>query len=274
MGVRTQIIQYKKSVINILLFGTGDKLVFCFHGYGEDATSFGVLEAVLGKEYTLIAVDLPFHGKTEWNEGPLILPADLQNIIEKVIQNNNIGNPSPARYSLLAFSLGGRIALHLLQMTPSKIERAILIAPDGLRLNFWYFMGTQTYVGNKLFAYTMRQPAWFFKLMSAGRIMGLLNKSIVKFVHYYLDDAEARSQLYERWTTMRKFKPDKYAIQKALNEYSIPVRLLFGKYDRIILSKRSTFFNDNKNVKVKVIEGGHQLLNEKFVTDIALLFSQ
>ena len=67
--MRHQSITYKKSIINVSIFGTGNKLLICFHGYGEDGDSFEPLEKKLGNEYTLAAIDFPFHGETKWNEG-------------------------------------------------------------------------------------------------------------------------------------------------------------------------------------------------------------
>jgi hypothetical protein len=120
----------------------------------------------------------------------------------------------------------------------------------------------------------MKKPYWFFMLANFGYKIRLLNKSIVRIMHHYLDEQEGRLLLYQCWTTMRKFKPGKKAIANAINEYRIPIRFLFGGYDNIILSKRSKFFKENPYVKVTIINAGHQLLREKFAEDIALLFSQ
>jgi pimeloyl-ACP methyl ester carboxylesterase len=272
--MQQQIIAYKKSLINVLLFGTGHKWLICLHGYGENGYSFQPLEKKLGDEYTLVAIDLPFHGETEWSEGLLMTSNDLINILSTIIQQNENIKDKPSKFSMLAFSLGGRVAMHLLQSTPAQIERMVLIAPDGLHKNFWYWLGTQTSLGNKLFAYTMRKPYWFFTLTGFAHKVRLLNKSIIRFIHYYLDDKTERLLLYQRWTTMRSFKPNPNTITHAINNYQIPVRFLFGSYDRIILSKRSNFFKNSKHVKITIINAGHQLLKEKFAEDIALLFSQ
>ena len=57
--------------------GTGNKLLLCFHGYGEDAYSFSFLEKHLGETYSLIVIDFPFHGKTVWKDGLLFTANDL-----------------------------------------------------------------------------------------------------------------------------------------------------------------------------------------------------
>jgi hypothetical protein len=148
-----------------------------------------------------------------------------------------------------------------------------LIAPDGLHQNFWYWFSTQTAIGNGIFRYTMKHPHWFFGGMRFMRGLNLLNKSIFKFAHAYLDDETERDVLYKRWTTMRLFVPKARLLASALARYRIPVRMLFGSYDRIILSKRSSSLDKkNDTITVKTIRAGHQLLKEKYAKDIAALF--
>jgi pimeloyl-ACP methyl ester carboxylesterase len=265
--METHFLTYKNSRVHYLKFGSGTKFLFCFHGYGEDAYSFLMLENTLGRDHTLIAIDLPFHGKTEWKESTEFTPADLQRII------NSIVPLELQTISLLGYSMGGRISLALLQEIPSRINSVVLLAPDGLHRNFWYWFSTQTGIGNKFFGYTMKNPHWFFGGMKFLRSLNLLNKSIFRFAHSYLDDQQERELLYKRWTTMRKFVPRSSAITSALRQYHIPLRMLFGSYDRIILSKRSTQLDkQNDTIQVKTIRAGHQLLKEKYAKDIAALF--
>ena len=264
--MESHLLPYKNSYVHYLKFGSGTRFLFCFHGYGEDASSFVFLEKVLGHDHTLIALDFPFHGHTEWKEGSFTT-TDLKEIINAIV-------PLELQtISILGYSMGGRLGLSLLQEIPSRIDRIVLVAPDGLHKNFWYWFSTQTALGNKLFSYTMRNPSWFFGGMQFLRRFRLLNKSIFKFAHSYLDDTGERTLLYQRWTTMRKFRPRSSQITTALNRYQIPVRMLFGSYDRIILSKRSASLDKkNDTITVKTIRAGHQLLKEKYAKDIAILF--
>jgi len=125
-------LNFKNSIINYYKYGNGDKVLFCLHGYGEDGTSFLFLEKDIGNDYTLYAIDFPFHGKTEWNEKEPISPKDFLNILNSI-------NTTQNNYSVLAYSMGGRVALHLLQYIPEKIERAILIAPELIKPLFMVF---------------------------------------------------------------------------------------------------------------------------------------
>ena len=258
---------FESSVINYYVFGNGDKALFCLHGYGEDGLSFSFLEKHLGGDYTLYAIDFPFHGGTKWNEKQPISPEELLSIFHSInTKKNNL-------FSLLAYSMGGRIAMHLLQTTPRKIERVILIAPDGLHENFWYKLSTQTATGNKLFKKAMRQPQMFFSFLNAADKTNMLNKSIIKFVHHFLDDKNERALLYKRWTVMRLFKPNLSLIKKVCSEQNIQLFFLFGSFDRIILSKRTGIFKQSKNIHIKIIEAGHQLLKEKYASYIVPLLN-
>lgn len=271
MDRTSEYILFKNSRVVFYTFGTGKRSLFCFHGFGENAATFAVLESWLGNDFTLYAIDLPYHGETRWQEGLLLAPADLLEIMDRILQKNH---RTGTRFSLLGFSMGGRVALYLLQLVPARVERAVLLAPDGLHVNFWYWLGTQTSAGNKLFAYTMKKPRWFYMVANAGHAIGLVNKSIIKFIHHYLDDSQVRLMLYQRWTTMRRFKPNLHLLRQAINQHHIHVSFIFGRFDRIILRRRLRFLEGHQNVTVRTIDAGHHFLKQPFAEQIASLFNE
>ncbi len=271
-----RLLTYRNSTIGYYRFGYGPKTVVCFHGYGEDASMFGFLDKYAGNQYTFCSINLPFHGKTEWKDSFTFTHSDLLQIVEKIVEevslkdhpHNSVG--TNLKLSLMGFSLGGRIALSLYQAIPEKIEKIVLLAPDGLKVNFWYWLATQTWAGNKFFAVTMKKPGWFFGLLKLLNKLKLVNASIFKFVHYYIGDAEVRRLLYTRWTTLRKLKPDVKKIKSHIREYKTPVRLVYGKHDRIILSSVGNKFKKGieKYCTLTVIHSGHQVLHEKHAEEI------
>lgn len=255
---------YKNSVISYYKFGSGPKQTMCFHGYGESAVSFEFLAKYAGDLYSFYALDLPFHGKTDWKEGLNFTTSELQQIVEKITNKEN------RQLSLIGFSLGGRIALRLYEAIPDKIEKLILLAPDGLKVNFWYWLATQTWLGNKFFAFTMKKPGWFFGFIKLMNKLKLVNASIFKFVNYYIGDAKVRQLLYARWTSLRKIKPDLKKIKQEITANKTPVRLVYGKHDRIILSSVGEKFRKGIEgyCSISVIHGGHQVLHEKHAEEI------
>lgn len=260
-------IPYRQSRLYYHRFGTGPSWIFCFHGYGEDGSRFQLFEKELGQTYTLIALDMPFHGKTEWKETLLLEPALLMAWINDLV-------PQHTPVQLMGYSMGGRVCLRLLELFPHRFTKLVLIAPDGLHKNPWQKLATQTFIGNKLFAYTMSHPGWMFLLMKLAGGLGLLNKSILKFVHHYLDHEGERKILYKRWTTMRRFRPHLPSLKRIILQHQIPVHLQFGKYDRVIVAKHGYHFQEGlkKWIVVKEIAAGHHLLQEKYKAEILEAF--
>ena len=243
----------------------GDEVLLCFHGYGESALNFSFLLNLTQQHQSAIAIDLPYHGDTEWNEKEL-LPADLHQILLDIFSKETLTSKS---IKLIGFSMGGRIALSLLQDFPEKTDKLILMAPDGMKLNFWYWVATQSFIGKKLFKFTMYHPGWFLLMLKIGNKLRLINQSIFKFVTYYIHDKQVREDLYHRWMCLRKFRPDLDLVKQAIRDNDIPVRMLYGKYDRIILTSPAKRFTQGlENAKIELLECGHQVLHEKNATAI------
>ncbi len=277
------LLRYKSSTISYYCFGQGPAPALCFHGYGENAKTFEFLAKYAGNQYTFYSIDLPFHGETDWKEGLDFTAADLSQIVEEIIREGNF-RPHPDRFPhpsqpnrqlkvklfLIGYSLGGRIALGLLQQVPEQIEKMILLAPDGLKVNFWYWLATQTWPGNKFFSFTMKKPGWFFGFLKLLNKMGLVNASIFKFVNYYIGDKTVRQLLFQRWTTLRKIKPDITLVKSLIKKNNIAVRLLYGKHDRIILSSTGEKFRKEikEQCSIHIIHAGHQILHEKHIDEI------
>lgn len=264
--MESHFVSWRSSSIHYYRFGNGAEWLFCFHGYGESADSFLIQEPLLKDRYTMIALDMPFHGKTDWKEG---LSFSIQELVEII----NLIKTGEQPINLLGYSMGGRISLQLTQVIPQQIKRTVVLAPDGLHKNKWQWFSTQTKTGNRLFAYCMKHPFWMLQLIRLGAKAGMINARMLKFVLHYLNGEEQRAALYRRWTTLGKLRPDLVLLKEAIIQYKIPVSMLFGKYDNVILTRHGMNFNRNLNglIKIKEIEAGHQLLREKYAHIIASL---
>lgn len=288
---------FRSSRIHYLSWGSGTRLLFAFHGYGESAESFAFLESSLGRDFTIVAFDMPFHGKTEWKEELVFHPRDLLALMTDIATGFTHRMPvssdlasafpdheptspihasaspgrTPLQWDLLGYSMGGRVALQILGLVPQRIGRLVLLAPDGLFVNPWYALATRTAAGNRFFRWTMKKPGWLFLLMRTGNRLGLVNPSLYKFAAHYIDDDAVRQALYTRWTVMRGFRPRLRLIAGLVREQEIPVVLFYGSYDRIIRSRRAEPFLRRITPfgRLELLPAGHALLQPKFMEVIA-----
>ncbi|HEX4957181.1 MAG TPA: alpha/beta hydrolase [Lacibacter sp.] len=252
--------EYEQATFSYLKGGSGKEILVCLHGFGEEAASFAFLEKHLGDAFTIYAIDFPWHGETEWHKTLTFPTKGMMLLLEKMIDDYKY-----KKIHLLCYSMGGRVGLSLLERIPQQIETATFLAPDGLKVNFWYWLATQTWLGNGLFRYTMQYPYWFAWLVDLLKRMGWINMSVAKFVHAYIDNKTMRDDLYHIWTTMRKFRPHLQQVKQEIIKHRIPVLLLFGEYDRVILPENGIRLQKGAEpfVRVTVLKSGHQLLKEK-----------
>lgn len=189
-------IDFRSSRFHYFTWGEGGQILFAFHGYGESGASFAFLGEALGREFTVVALDLPFHGQTEWNEKALFLdPRDLRSVMMEIARGMSEREEG---WWLMGYSMGGRVALQLLELEYARVERLVLLAPDGLIVNPWYWLATRAALGNRFFRWTMKRPGWLFFLMRTGNRLGLVNPSLFKFAGHYIDDDAERQVLYQR----------------------------------------------------------------------------
>jgi 2-succinyl-6-hydroxy-2,4-cyclohexadiene-1-carboxylate synthase len=90
--------------------------VILLHGFTHTGRSWDPVIEALGERYRAIAPDIRGHGTASDRE-----PATLEAVIA------DLSALAPGRFTLVGYSMGGRIALHLALAVPERIERLMLI---------------------------------------------------------------------------------------------------------------------------------------------------
>lgn len=97
--------------------GAGPILVL-LHGWGMNLRVFDALREVLDDEVQVIAIDLPGHGASPWDNTRASFTAQVEWLVDSL----------PQRCSLLGWSLGGQFALELARRVPERLHRLVLVA--------------------------------------------------------------------------------------------------------------------------------------------------
>ncbi|MBW8686396.1 alpha/beta fold hydrolase [Chitinophaga rhizophila] len=259
---------YLKSHFHTIRHGTGEELLICLHGFGENATSFSRLQHSLGVHFTIVSLDLPLHGQTEWREERPFTMEDLKAVILLMLQHYHFKT-----FSLAGYSMGGRVSLCVVQQLAERIDRLYLLAPDGLKDNRWHMFATQTALGKRLFKYCTYHPQLFYGLLHLGRKLRFISRGFHKFTYNSMDTLAKRERVYFVWTCMGQMLPDRDICKQQLKKYRVQTLLLFGKYDRVIPPALGVRFMDGTfPCEMQVLECGHHLINDD-AGDAMLSFS-
>jgi len=90
--------------------------VVFLHGFTHTGRSWRPAIAALGERYTSVAEDIRGHGDASARR-----PVTLEAVIDDVLA------AAPERFTLVGYSMGGRISLHVALLARERVERLVLI---------------------------------------------------------------------------------------------------------------------------------------------------
>jgi pimeloyl-ACP methyl ester carboxylesterase len=254
---------YTESNINLpfIKIGNGKKHAIAFHGFGQDSTSFSSFETVFGNSYTIYCIDLPYHGKhhIEKNDQPINKEA-LRSFFLEFLESERI-----SEFMNIGFSIGAKLSLALLEFFPEKIEKMILMAPDGFRTNIWYKLATGSPPARSVFKHMVYHPDSFFMLSDAMVKMNLVHPGVSRFARSQMSSVEKREKVYFTWMFFRNLCYKKSQISDTLAQYKIPLSVFLGTDDKIIQKKQFEFLLNNQEINLDLVHlpAGHNNLIEE-----------
>ena len=245
---------------NCKVLGNGAINVIAFHGFGQDGNAF-LPVAIQNPGYTIYSFDLPFHGYTKIDNPSLCLSGkDVAELVQKLIVHTGIEN-----FSLLGFSMGTRMIFPIIEHFYSKIECVWLLAPDGIKINFWYRLATSTRVARNLFRNLLNKPKLSNGIRSVIQSLHLMDKSTLLFLFKSINTSEKREQVSSTWNYFRKLRTDIDKVSKIVNKNDIQVFFIMGEKDNIIpRSIIEPLLQKTTNSKVVSLLGNHQKLIKYF----------
>jgi pimeloyl-ACP methyl ester carboxylesterase len=258
-------ITINKQKVHCLRIGKGKKLLLAFHGYNNSADLFAPFAEYIKEEYTVISIDLPHHGKTEW-EAPLQMQVkDLMAMVWLLKKEMGV-----EKVSLMGYSMGGRMCLKIVEMMPDDIEKVLLAAPDGLSFNAFYYFLTRTMPGKALFNHFLETPQFYFPIMNAIRRVGLVSDARHKFAMQHIQTGESRKFLQNVWPSTCRIIPANSRVRILVNKYKISVHIFMGAYDKVIppaMGKR--FAGGIKTAELHIVNKGHRVMDADTMPQMA-----
>lgn len=240
-------------------YGHGQQIILAFHGFGQDRSVYQVFDRIVRFTHKLHSFDLPFHGKSQTSLFKEDINKDaLKDFFQEYFKINNI-----SYFTLIGYSIGAKFALNLVNFFPEQIERLILIAPDGLKINFWYRLATGTSVSRSLFHYIVRHPGIFYKLADVLTQLKLLHPSVSRFAKSQMADEKKRLLVYNSWVNFRTLNLDIKEIGQTIKKFKIPVEIFLGEKDQVINPESlKPLIKEFSQVQVHMLPAGHFRLVE------------
>jgi pimeloyl-ACP methyl ester carboxylesterase len=256
----TTFINHRGTALHFSKYGKGSKVMLTFHGYGQDHKSWQYFNRSLGNDWTIYSFDLFFHGKSKWPNKDLPLTKKLwKEIIEKFLKEEQI-----AHFSLAGYSMGGKFVLATLEAFPELVKEITLIAPDGIKLSFWYRMVTTSSPMRLFFKSLIFQPSIFGLLSQKLGETRIVPQNIINFAQSQMSTRSKRAKVYLSWVVFRELRFNMKKIVALINFHHIKTAIFIGKYDTVIPEKRIRSFIKNLNhYQLEILQTGHgSLLNK------------
>lgn len=251
-------LDYQAAKVHCLKFGTGPKLLIALHGFGDRAAMFLALEAALSPHYTVYAIDLPYHGHTQWPKDHFTRK-DIMALIDLIRDRER-----QEKFTLMGFSFGGRIVQCLLSHYIQNLTHLYLIAPDGLNTRWMFNLTMMPRSLRYLLRWALRNPAWFIKFIAWSHRRAWISKFVHDFAYNHIYTKERRDRIFCTWISLSDFKTASAKVKTLLKQHPIPVDLYFGLRDEVIpLSAGEALQAGLSNIRLSALEEGHLLVDQK-----------
>jgi pimeloyl-ACP methyl ester carboxylesterase len=243
-----------RTKLHYQVYGRGPLPVLAFHGYGQNESHWRHLAGLLGERVTIYAFDLFYHGRSRLGKADApISKKRLAELLTQFLTEQGIDT-----FGLLAFSMGAKFALTLVEALPARVAHLWLVAPDGIRTQFWYSLATYPPWMRGVLGRAVLRPQRLLNLIDALGQRRLVDSGLVRFAQWQLDSREKRLRVYRSWTGFRQLTFDTRQLAERLNRRPTPVTFFLGKYDRVIPhAGLRAFIASLTNAHTVLLEAGH-----------------
>lgn len=244
--------------VHALRIGRGGHLLLALHGFADSARMFLPLEKTMGEHYTIIAIDLPFHGQTDWAK-PYFSQDDLNGIFKQILVREGKN-----RFSLMGFSFGARLVLGMLPLLEPLLEQIILLSPDGIKTRGMTAAELAPMWFRRAMQYLLRKPGRFLSCVDLARKWRVLPVFLHQFLHRHLKHPSRLKRVFGCWYTLPYFSVKRRTIRSVLKNTGIPTTLVVGVADPLLDAQAlSRWFEGLPNVQtIKIEGGGHRLFTD------------
>jgi len=251
---------YQHKDINLFYrkIGSGNTKVIAFHGFTKSSKDYLLYESFCKDKYTLYAIDLFYHGKTTFNSKNWRSFSKPQ---LKEILAGFFNHIDAKVFEVIGYSMGGRIALFTMEQFANRINHVYLLAPDGLKINFWNWWVTSTKAGKGIYGLTISNPGIVYGISNTGQKLNILPSSMNKFLDINFKTKGMRLRVYRVWQLYKLITFKQSDLKRIIKKNNLHIDLVIGHKDPVVQPKMVKEFADyiGENITLHSIKAGHDL---------------
>lgn len=237
-------------------WGSGSRLIIAFHGFANQSVLFEPIALAMPDEVTFIALDLPFHGRTQW-DAKVYTQADVKQWISTLLSLQ-----ATSTFEWMGFSLGARIILATCSDMDDSLRGIHLIAPDGIATyRTTLSQLVPVFFRRQLHRVIAAYPGACLRLTQRLHDWRLIDHFSMIYIEKQLRSALQIDRLFQTWLSLPQFKVNRRSVRKHIIETQLPIHLCLGKQDKFVDSHYiQAWAIPIPHLKYQLFEQGHHLI--------------
>ncbi len=244
---------------------SGRPVVLMLHGFGSSLHSFDAWAAGLATTHRVIRIDLPGAGLTGADASGDYSDERGIALLAALLTQRGV-----ARATVLGHSMGGRLAWRFAAAEPGRVDKLVLVAPDGFASPGFEY-GKAPDVGMVAQLMTVALPRWVLRLSLAPAYAqpdAVMNDALVTRYHDLMLAPGVRPAIIARMEQLNLLPPE-----PMLRSIQAPTLLLWGQQDQMIpIANAQEYLKALPNAKLVALPGvGHVPQEEAAAAGLAAL---
>jgi pimeloyl-ACP methyl ester carboxylesterase len=244
---------------------SGRPVLLMLHGFGGSLHSFDAWAAGLAATHRVLRIDLPGAGLTGADASGDYSDERGIELLAALLTQRGV-----ARATVLGHSMGGRLAWRFAAAKPERVDKLVLVAPDGFASpGFEYGKAPEVGVVAKLMTVALPKAVLRMSLAPAyAQPDVVMTEAVVTRYHDLMLAPGVRPAIIARMEQLNLLPPE-----PLLRRIQAPTLLLWGEQDRMIpIANAQDYLKALPNARLVVLPGvGHVPQEEAAAAGLAAL---